>query len=189
MLISPMRTLGYMLSAAQRATASGARIFQMLDREPAIDVPRRGAPRSRPAMARSSFRDVGLTFEGTPHPALHDVDLEIAAGETVALVGAMGSGKTSLVSLLPRLYDVTAGAVAIDGADVRDVTLDRLRHAIAIVTDDPFLFSATVHDNIAYARAGRDRASEVEEAARAAQADAFIRGCPTATTRSSASAG
>jgi ABC-type multidrug transport system fused ATPase/permease subunit len=176
LLISPMRTLGYMLSAAQRATASGARIFQILDRAPAMTVPD-GAPALPDGNGQVSFTDVGLTFEGSHHPALHDVNLDVEAGETLALVGAMGSGKTALVSLLPRLYDVTAGSVKIDGADVRDVDLDSLRAAIAVVTDDPFLFSATVHDNIAYARPGASR-EEVEDAARAAQADGFIRALP-----------
>ncbi len=151
MLISPMRTLGYMLSAAQRATASGARIFEILDRAPEMTVPE-DAPALPAGPGRISFRNVGLTFEGTNRPALHDVDLEIEAGRTVALVGAMGSGKTALISLLPRLYDATEGTVWIDGARVDEVQLASLRREIALVTDDPFLFSATVHDNIAYAR-------------------------------------
>jgi ATP-binding cassette subfamily B protein len=176
MLISPMRTLGYMLSAAQRATASGARIFQVLDRAPAMTVAP-GAPPLPSGNGRVSFREAGLTFEAAPRPALHDLDLEIDGGETVALVGAMGSGKTSLVSLLPRLYDVTEGSIEIDGADVRDVDPVSLRHQIAVVTDDPFLFSATVHDNIAYGRPDATR-EQVEEAARAAQADSFIRSLP-----------
>jgi ABC-type multidrug transport system fused ATPase/permease subunit len=175
-LISPMRTLGYMLSAAQRATASGARIFQVLDRAPRMTVPE-NAPALPPGRGEVTFDGAGLTFEGSARPALHDIDLEIEAGSTVALVGAMGSGKTALVSLIPRLYDVTEGSVRIDGADVRDVDPTSLRHQIAVVTDDPFLFSATVHDNIAYGRPEATRA-EVEEAARAAQADGFIRALP-----------
>jgi ATP-binding cassette, subfamily B, bacterial len=176
MLISPMRTLGYMLSAAQRATASGARIFQVLDRAPKMTVPD-GAPALPPGRGEVSFRGVGLTFEGSPQPALHDIDLELEAGATVALVGAMGSGKTALVSLIPRLYDVTEGSVEIDGADVRAVDPTSLRQQIAVVTDDPFLFSASVHENIAYGRPDATR-EQVEEAARAAQADGFIRALP-----------
>jgi ATP-binding cassette subfamily B protein len=176
LLISPMRTLGYMLGAAQRATASGARIFQVLDREPAMTVPD-GAPALPDGPGRVSLRGVGLTFEGGTRPALHDIDLEVEAGRTIAVVGAMGSGKTALMSLLPRLYDATTGTVEIDGADVRSVTPDSLRHAIAMVNDDPFLFSATVHDNIAYARADATR-EEVEAAAQAAQADEFIAELP-----------
>jgi ABC-type multidrug transport system fused ATPase/permease subunit len=176
MLISPMRTLGYMLSAAQRATASGARIFELLDRKPAMTVPE-GAPELPAGPGRISFEHVGLTFAGTSHPALHDVNLDIAPGRTVALVGAMGSGKTALISLLPRLYDATEGCVLIDGARVDEVQLTSLRREIALVTDDPFLFSATVHDNIAYARPEATRA-EVERAAQAAQADGFIQKLP-----------
>ena len=136
MLISPMRTLGYMLSAAQRATASGARIFEILDRAPQITSPE-NAPPLPDGPGRVSLRDVSLTFDGAAQPALRDVDLEIEPGRTVALVGAMGSGKTALVSLLPRLYDVSSGSVQIDGADVRSVDVSSLRHAIALVTDDP----------------------------------------------------
>jgi ATP-binding cassette subfamily B protein len=176
MLISPMRTLGYMLSAAQRATASGARIFQVLDRAPRITAPE-NAPALPPGNGRVTFRGVELQFDGAPRPALYDIDLEIDGGETVALVGAMGSGKTALVSLLPRLYDVTAGSVAIDGADVRELDPASLRGQIAIVTDDPFLFSASVHENIAYGRPDATR-EEVEKAAALAQADSFIRALP-----------
>jgi ATP-binding cassette subfamily B protein len=176
MLISPMRTLGYMLGAAQRATASGARIFQILDRSPRMTVPD-DAPPLPEGPGRVTLEDVGLTFEGAPRPALSGIDLDVQGGSTVALVGAMGSGKTALVSLLPRLYDVTEGSVLIDGVDVRSVDLASLRHEIAIVNDDPFLFSASVHENIAYARADASR-EEVEQAARAAQADDFIRALP-----------
>ena len=176
MLTGPMRTLGYMLGAAQRATASGARIFQLLDREPGIVAPA-GAPPLPDGRGRVELRGASLTFEGATRPALHAVDLTVEAGTTVALVGGTGSGKTSLVSLLPRLYDATEGAVLIDGVDVRDVDPRSLRGQIAVVTDDPFLFSATVHDNIAYARPDASRA-EVELAARRAHADGFVRELP-----------
>jgi ATP-binding cassette subfamily B protein len=176
MLISPMRTLGYMLSAAQRATASGARIFEILDREPALTAPT-GAPVLPPGAGNITFRNAGLTFAGAHRPALTDIDLEVPAGQTLALVGAMGSGKSALASLISRLYDVTEGAVLVDGVDVREVDVPSLRQAIAVVTDDPFLFSATVHENIAYARPEATR-KEVEAAARAAQADGFIRELP-----------
>ncbi|MFL5980213.1 MAG: ABC transporter ATP-binding protein, partial [Gaiellaceae bacterium] len=122
-------------------------------------------------------RDVTFRYETAPEPALRDVSLDVAAGTTVALVGATGSGKTTLVKLLARLYDVDEGRVLVDGADVRDVDPTALRSAIAVVDDAPFLFSASVAENIAYGRpdAGRD---EIEEAARRAQAHDFIARLP-----------
>ncbi|MDQ6732160.1 MAG: ABC transporter ATP-binding protein/permease [Actinomycetota bacterium] len=176
MLILPMRTLGYMLGSAQRSTASGARIFQILDREPEIVSPP-DAPALPAGDGHVVLRNTGLTFAGANRPALSDISLEIPAGQTVALVGAMGSGKSALVQLLPRLYDVSAGSVEIDGADVRSVQLASLRSAIAIVNDDPFLFSASVHENIAYAHPDAPREAVVR-AARAAQAEDFIQRLP-----------
>jgi ATP-binding cassette subfamily B protein len=123
------------------------------------------------------LENVSLLYEGAKEPALRDVSLEVAAGSTVALVGATGSGKTTLAQLLPRLYDPTDGRVLIDGADVRSVGLPSLRGAIAVVNDDPFLFSASVHENIAYAREDATR-EEVVEAARRAQAHEFVQRLP-----------
>jgi len=176
MLLSPMRTLGIMLGLAQRATAAGARVYQILDREPRIvsEPEARGLP---PGSGHVELHGVTLEYEGAHRPALHDVDLDVPAGTTVALVGATGSGKTTLVQLIPRLYDVSAGAVLVDGADVRDVDVASLRAAIAVVNDDPFLFSATVAENIAYARGDATR-EEVELAARRAQAHDFIARLP-----------
>jgi ABC-type multidrug transport system fused ATPase/permease subunit len=203
MLIGPMRSLGVTLGLAQRATASGARIFQVLDREPRI-VQAPDARELPPGNGHVQFRDVTLRYDeadefGAVHsprelsldrdsdgaiaarrPArdvLSNVDLDVPAGTTVALVGSTGSGKTSLVSLISRLYDATEGSVALDGADVRDVELASLRRTVAIVSDDPFLFSASVAENIAYGRpdAGRD---EIETAARRAQAYDFVAALP-----------
>jgi ABC-type multidrug transport system fused ATPase/permease subunit len=176
MLLSPMRTLGISLGLAQRATAAGARLYQILDREPQITSPA-GAPPLPEGNGRVELRGVTLEYEGAGRAALRDVSLEVPAGTTVALVGATGSGKTTLVQLLPRLYDVDSGAVLIDGADVREVDLPSLRRAIAIVDDNPFLFSATVAENIAYARADATR-EEIERAARRAQAHDFIMRLP-----------
>jgi ATP-binding cassette subfamily B protein len=176
MLLGPMRMLGVSLGMAQRATASGARLFQVLDRAPKIvSEPLAGALPE--GSGRVELRHATLRYEGANHDAVSDVSLVVEAGRTVALVGATGSGKTSLVALLPRLYDVTAGAVLVDGADVRDVEPSSLRSAIAVVDDAPFLFSASVHENIAYARpdAGRE---DVERAARRAQAHDFISRLP-----------
>ncbi len=175
LLIAPMRQLGIALGLAQRATASGARIFELLDREPELVSPP-DAPPLPAGRGQVELRDVAFAYAGA-EPALHDVDLKVEAGTTVALVGATGSGKTTLVQLLPRLYDVTEGAVLIDGADVRSVDLSSLRSAIAVVDDDPFLFSASVAENIAYARPDASR-EDVELAARRAQAAGFIAELP-----------
>src|SRR5687767_13848564 len=176
MLIGPMRQLGLALGMAQRATASGARLFEILDRGPGLrSAP--GAPALPGGRGRVELRDVSFGYETAAGPALRDIDLVVEAGTTVALVGATGSGKTTLVQLLPRLYDVTEGAVLIDGADVREVELGSLRHAISVVDDDPFLFSASVHDNIAYGRPESTR-EEVEQAAERAQAAGFIAELP-----------
>jgi ATP-binding cassette subfamily B protein len=176
MLLGPMRMLGMGLGMAQRATASGQRIFQILDRAPQIVAPA-GAPALPAGSGRVTLDRVTLRYDGATRPALRDVSLDVPAGTTVALVGATGSGKTTLAQLIGRLYDPTSGRVLVDGADVRTVELDSLRRSIAIVNDDPFLFSASVHENIAYAREDASR-EEVVAAARRAQADAFIERLP-----------
>src|SRR3954467_10955740 len=176
MLLSPMRTLGISLGMSQRATAAGARLFQVLDRAPQISSPS-DAPPLPAGNGHVELRGATLVYEGTERAALRDVDLDVPAGTTVALVGATGSGKTTLVQLIPRLYDVTSGAVLVDGADVREVDVGDLRKAIAIVDDNPFLFSATVAENIAYARADAT-SEEIERAARRAQAHDFIMRLP-----------
>ncbi len=195
MLITPMRSLGVTLNLAQRATASGARIFQLLDREPHLnDTP--NAPELPTGNGHVQLRDVTLRYEdphdelgasalvASTHTApqsgravLRDINLDVPAGHTVALVGATGSGKTSLVALISRLYDPVAGEVLLDGANVREVTVRSVRAAVAVVSDDPFLFSASVAENIAYARPHTPRA-EVEQAARRAQAHEFIERLP-----------
>jgi ABC-type multidrug transport system fused ATPase/permease subunit len=204
MLIGPMRSLGVTLGLAQRATASGQRIFQVLDREPRIVAPPE-APALPPGNGHVELRDVTLRYDvgdefGAVHagprelmldgdsdgnqraaratrPVLSEVSLDVPAGTTVALVGATGSGKTSLVSLISRLYDVSKGSVLLDGADVRNVDLASLRRAVAVVSDDPFLFSASVAENIAYGRPDADR-DEIEAAARRAQAYDFVARLP-----------
>ena len=175
MLIGPMRQLGIALGLAQRATASGARLFELLDREPRLVAPQHAAP--LPAgRGRVELRDVTFAYEGAP-PSLSEVSLEVEAGTTVAIVGGTGSGKSTLVRLIARLYDPTSGSVLVDGADVRSLDLAELRRSIAVVDDDPFLFSATVAENIAY---GRPEASrwEIERAAERAQAAGFVSELP-----------
>jgi ATP-binding cassette subfamily B protein len=175
-LLGPMRSLGISLGLAQRATASGARLFQILDRAPKLTSPLEAPP--LPVGAGDvRLEHVTLRYADATTDALRDVSLHVDAGTTLALVGGTGSGKTTLVALLARLYDVTEGSVRIDGADVRDVDLRSLRGQIAIVDDNPFLFSASVRDNIAYARPDATDA-EVELAARRAQAHEFIERLP-----------
>jgi ABC-type multidrug transport system fused ATPase/permease subunit len=175
LLASPMRMLGIALGMAQRAVASGNRLFEILDREPRIrSLP--GAPPLPAGAGTVEIRDVTLRYDGAG-PALSDVNLEVGSGRTVALVGPSGSGKTSLVALIARLYDPSEGEVLVDGVDVRSVDLESLRSEVAFVSDDSFLFSATVAENIAYPNAVSGRA-EIERAARRAQADGFIRDLP-----------
>jgi ABC-type multidrug transport system fused ATPase/permease subunit len=150
LLTGPMRMLGMALGMAQRAVASGERVFELLDRAPRLTEPP-DAPPLPAGGGRVELR--GVTFGYDPDkPVLRDLDLDVQPGRTVALVGPTGSGKTTLVMLVPRLYDVDAGAVLVDGVDVRSVDPGSLRTEVAVVSDDAFLFSAPLRDNIAYAR-------------------------------------
>ena len=189
MLLSPMRTLGISLSLAQRATAAGARLFQVLDRVPQIDEPPGRAGAAAGQRPRRAARRDARVRGRAPAGAARRRRSTWRRARPSRSSAPPGSGKTTLVQLIPRLYDVTAGAVLVDGADVRDVDVAALRHAIAVVDDNPFLFSATVAENIAYARADATP-EEIERAARRAQAARLHRrACPRATTRASASAG
>ena len=175
MLTSPMRMLGIALGMAQRAVASGQRVFELLDREPRLtSAP--GAPDLPPGGGRVELRDVAFGYEDGDL-VLSDIDLTVEAGRTVALVGPTGSGKTTLVTLIPRLYDVTHGALSIDGVDVRDVDVAALRREVAVVSDDAFLFSASLRDNIAYARPEATD-EQVVAAARRAGLDGLIDDLP-----------
>ncbi len=171
MLIFPLRMLGSWIGWAQRAIASGERIFELLD-EPDEIVER---PNARPLPEGEGdlrFEDVTFGYD-RERVVLQDVDLAIPPGRTIALIGHTGSGKTTLAALVPRFYDVTDGRVVLDGVDVRDVKLADLRRAIGIVSQDPFLFSASVRENIAFGAPGATDA-DVERAARMAQAHEFI---------------
>jgi ABC-type multidrug transport system fused ATPase/permease subunit len=175
LLVLPLRMLGMWIGQAQRATASGERIFEVMDETEEIT--------ERPNAVELPAGDGLVRFEGVSfayleaRPVLQDIDLELEPGRTIALIGHTGSGKTTLASLVPRFYDVTAGHVTVDGADVRDVKLVSLRRAIGIVAQDPFLFSASVAENIAFGAPEATR-EQVEEAARLAQADEFIANLP-----------
>ena len=175
MLVGPMRMLGMSLGMAQRAIASGNRMFEILDREPRVTSPP-DAPPLPEGDGRVEFRSVTLRYDGAG-PSLDAIDLNVPAGRTVALVGPTGSGKTSLVALIARLYDPSSGAVMLDGADLRSVDVHSLRRSVAFVADDSFLFSATVAENIGYARPDATGA-QIELAARRAQAHDFITRLP-----------
>jgi ATP-binding cassette subfamily B protein len=175
MLVTPLRALGMWIGQAQRATAAGERIFEVIDEpEEIADAPR--ARELPPGDGAIRFEHV--SFEYLPgRPVLRDVDLDVEACSTIALIGHTGSGKTTLTSLVPRFYDVTGGRVTIDGVDVKDVQLRSLRSEIGVIAQDPFLFSASVRDNIAFGR-GDLSDDEVEAAARAAQAHEFVERLP-----------
>jgi ATP-binding cassette subfamily B protein len=175
MLNSPVRMLGIALGMAQRAVASGARVFEVLDREPRMTSPP-GAPPLPEGAGHVVMRGVWLSYPGSG-PVLRDVDLDVPPGRTIAIVGATGSGKSTLVSLLPRLYDPERGSVEIDGADLREVDVESLRAEVGLVSEDPFLFSATIRENVAYARPDATD-EEVEEAARRAGIHDFVAGLP-----------
>ena len=175
MLIMPLRSLGMWIGQAQRATASGERIFQIMD-EPEEIAEAPGAGELPEGGGHLRLEHVDFEYlEG--RPVLEDIELDVPAGRTIALIGQTGSGKTTLTSLVPRFYDATGGRVTIDGVDVRDVDLTSLRRAIGVISQDPFLFSATVRENITFGAPGLDEA-EVERIARLAQAHEFVEQLP-----------
>jgi ABC-type multidrug transport system fused ATPase/permease subunit len=170
-----LRSLGMWIGQSQRATASGERIFEIMD-EPEEVADKPGAIELPPGAGHVRFENVGFEYlDG--RPVLEGVELDIPAGTTIALIGQTGSGKTTLTSLLPRFYDATEGRVLVDGADVRDVTLTSLRRAIGAISQDPFLFSATVRENITFGAPGLPN-EEVERIARLAQAHEFVAELP-----------
>ncbi len=175
LIVMPLRMLGGWIGDTQRFVASSQRIFQILDMQPDIE----DAPEALPLPdGGGSIRFEGVTFGYRPeHPIVRDIDLDIAPGTTVAIIGRTGSGKTTLTQLVPRFYDVTTGRVLVEGVDVRALRLDELRGAIGTVAEDTYLFSASIRDNIAF---GRPEASEAEVrlAAERAQAAAFIEELP-----------
>jgi ABC-type multidrug transport system fused ATPase/permease subunit len=171
MLVMPLRMLGMWIGQAQRAIAAGRRIFEVLD-EPEQIADRQGAIPLAPGPGRLVFEDV--TFGYDPgRPVLEQVALEVPAGRTVALVGPTGSGKTTLAALVPRFYDADAGRVLVDGVDVRELARRSLRREIGVISQDPFLFSASIRDNIALGMPDAPFEA-IETAARAAQAHDFI---------------
>ncbi|MCX7620239.1 MAG: ABC transporter ATP-binding protein/permease, partial [Acidimicrobiales bacterium] len=175
MMQTPFRVLGFFMMLQQRAAASAERILEILDEQPEI-VERPGAIDLIEPAGRIEFRSVRFGYGDGPD-VLDEFDLTVEPGEVVALVGRTGSGKSTVARRLPRFYDVRDGAVLIDGMDVRDLTLLSLRWHIGLVLDEPFLFSASVRDNIAYARPDATD-DEIVDAAKAACAHEFIQTLP-----------
>jgi len=174
-LLGPIRMLGWQVSMVQRTIASGERIFEILDTQ--ADV--RDKPGAKPIgeiEGRVTFENVSFAYDGV-NMVLNNINLDVSPGETVAILGGTGSGKTTLINLIPRFYDVTEGKILIDGVDIRDVTIESLRRQIGIVTQETFLFSASLRDNIRY---GKPEATDQEiiEAAKAAHIHDFIMTLP-----------
>ncbi len=175
-LLFPILTIGFLAAGLSRAGASSQRVFEILDAPLEVtDAP--NAKPLPPISCRVEFDEVRFRYPGSEKEILRGVSFAVEPGQTAAILGTTGSGKSTLVNLIPRFYDVTGGSVRLDGHDVRDVTLWSLRSQIGIVLQETLLFSGPVRDNVAYGRPDATQ-EEIEAAARAAQADEFIRALP-----------
>ncbi|MCX4449052.1 MULTISPECIES: ABC transporter ATP-binding protein [unclassified Streptomyces] len=174
-LVGPVRMLAMVLTVGQQARAGVERVLELIDTEPSLKDGTKALPADAPASVE--FDDVRFGYDATRRPVLDGFSLTIEPGETVAVVGASGSGKSTVSLLLPRFYDVSHGAVLVGGHDVRELTLDSLRAAVGLVPEDSFLFSDTIRANIAYGLPGATD-EQIEQAARSAQAHRFIAELP-----------
>jgi ATP-binding cassette, subfamily B, multidrug efflux pump len=173
----PILLMGAMLGPLSAADASAVRILEILDAEPLVRTPSRPVKLSHP-QGRIVFENVRFGYNGNgAEPVLRDVSFIAEPGETVAILGATGGGKSTLIHLIPRFYDVTEGRITFDGIDLRDMELHWLRSTVGIVLQEAVLFSGTLRDNIRYGRMAATE-EEVRAAARAAQAEAFISELP-----------
>jgi ATP-binding cassette subfamily B protein len=168
MLVWPIESLGWILANAQEAMTAADRVYDVFDTESEI-VDRPGAVDVGAAEGHLRFEGVGFSYASSSHPVLRRVDLEVRPGETLAIVGVTGSGKTTLTSLVPRLYDVTAGRITLDGRDIRDIRLTSLRRLVSSAFEDATLFSSSVRDNLTlgHSDASEDEVSEALEIAQA----------------------
>jgi ATP-binding cassette subfamily B protein len=171
----PVRAVGWMVMIGARAQSAGERIYEILDAESAVKE-KVGAVELEGVRGEVSFEDVSFSYDAIS-PVLRDVGFTARPGEVIALLGPTGSGKTTVVNLMPRFYDVTGGRITIDGADIRDATLASLRRAIGIVQQDVFLFSATISENIAYGVVDA-REEDIVRVAKAARIHDFIVSLP-----------
>jgi ATP-binding cassette subfamily B protein len=175
-LAAPIRTFGFLLNLATRASSAGERLFEIIDRPSEV----RDAPGAKPldaARGHVRYEHVSFGYSHLERPVVADIAIDARPGETIALLGATGSGKTTILHLLPRFYDATSGRITIDGADIRDVTLESLRRNVGVVLQDVFLFNATIRENIAYGKPGATQ-EEIEGAARVAQIHDYIAALP-----------
>jgi ATP-binding cassette subfamily B protein len=175
-LFIPLGHFGFIVTQLGQASASAGRIFEILDAHSDV-TDRPGAVALPPVQGGVSFENVTFRYFGSGEPVLKNVSFEARPGQTVALLGATGSGKSTIINLLPRFYDASAGRITIDGHDLRDVTLDSLRSQIGIVLQETTLFSGTIRDNIAFGKTDATP-EEVVEAAKAAAAHDFILSFP-----------
>ncbi len=174
-LMRPVRMIGFMTSMIVRALAAGNRVFDIIDAEVEVHD-KEDAVEVSEIEGRLTFQDVWFSYDGT-NMVLKDIDLDVQPGQTIAILGATGSGKSSIINLIPRFYDVSKGSIKLDGTDLRDLKIKSLRGIIGIVRQEPFIFSTTLRENIAY---GVQDASlnDIREAARRAKIDDFIAGLP-----------